>query len=213
MNQRPDEPNVQSDVETSVRKVLAQRRFFSATRYTLGKEDFEYQLRTEGSVRTYRMEYSELSAERESLLDRNPWWRNVGVVLIAFGGLLAFTGASESVAPPPQIWLCLGALCMAVYRFSAIRFQIIPAERCSVLVIDDASGAEVLRELESRRATQLRARYDFISRSEHPDQQRSRFHWLSKQGVLDANELSARMLQLDAISSAYAQAREDRDDD
>lgn len=213
MTDRPIAPVAQPDFEAPARKVIAQKRFSNATRFALGKDDFEYELRTEGSVRTYRLEYSELTSERESLVDRNPWWRNVGLIWMVLGALMAVAKFVDTQTVTLPVWLWLGAICYGVYHFRVIRFHIIPAERCSVLIIDNASGQEILRELESRRAAQLRARYDFISRSEHPDQQRSRFHWLGKQGVLDANELSARMLQLDAISSAYDQARDDRDDD
>src|SRR3546814_17766361 len=75
-----------------------------------------------------------------------------------------------------------------LFRSRVIRYRIIPAERCNVVIIDDATGAEVIRELESRRATQLRQRFDYLAADEHPEHQRRRIEWLGKQGALDVNE-------------------------
>lgn len=194
-------------------RVITQKRFSTRTRFELGESDFAYRLDNDGSSCTYRLEYVELSSDRETLVERNGWWRNVGLLWMligVFSAVVVYTGEHQLRLP---IWLWLGIICYGVYQFRVIRYQIIPAERCNVVIIDDASGAEVIRELESRRATQLRQRFDYLAADEHPEHQRRRIEWLGKQGALDANEVSARLLQLDALAGAHALAAERRERD
>jgi len=194
-------------------RTLIQKRFGNRTRFELRSEDFNYELVTEGSSRTFRMDYADLSADRETLTERNVWLRNVGLFWLALGGVLSAIRFVESQSLQTSIWLWLGLICLAAYQFRTVRYRIIPAERYNVLVIDDAQGAEIIGELEARRGRQLRARFDYLSPHEHPEQQRQRIHWLQKQGVLDANETSARLLQLQAMATAHVLGKADESDD
>lgn len=194
-------------------RVIEQKRATHRTRFELRGGDFSYTLQTDGSTRTYRLEYADLSADRESLVERSIWWRNVGLIWIAIGLVIAVESYVEGQALRLPVWLWLGAACVAVYRVYVTRFRIIPAERCHVLIIDDAKADIICHELERRRATQLRSRYDYLTVNEHPEQQRHRIRWLQEQGALDDNEASARMLQLQAMESASSQSRREHDGD
>ena len=188
-------------------QVIEQKRFSSRTRFELRRDDFSYTLHADGNTRSYRMEYADLSRDRESLVERSSWWRNVGVIWMALGAIIAVAAYLENQTLRLPIWLWLGAACYAVYQFKVIRYRIIPAERCNVLIIEDARAGQIVDALEQRRAAQLRSRYDYLSAGEHPEQQRHRIRWLQAQGALDDNEVSARMLQLQAMESAQSQAR------
>lgn len=208
----PDSPSASAPVtlDATEARVLTQKRFSTRTRFELGPSDFSYRLDTDDSSRTYRMEYADLSADRETLIERNSWYRNVGLLWIVIGLFSAVATYLDKQQLSAPIWLWLGIFCYGVYHFRVIRYQIIPAERCNVVIIDDASGIEVIRELQARRSRQLRQRYDYLAVDEHPEQQRNRIEWLAKQGVLDVNEVSARLLQLAAMASAHVLANEQR---
>jgi len=181
-------------------RVIEQRRFGQRTRFDLRDDDFEYTLVAGGNTRSWRMEYAGLSRDRESLVDRNLWWRNVGLLWALIGAVVVVAGYLEQQTVRGSIWLWLGLGCLAVYRVRVIRYLIVPAERCNIMVIDDARAAGILGELERRRARQLRQRFDYLSPHEHPEQQRRRIEWLRQQGALDGNEASARLLQLDTMN-------------
>ncbi len=208
---RPDREPL--DAADDQDRVIEQKRFSSRTRFEFGRDEFGYTLHADGSTRSYRLEYADLSRDRETLVERSSWWRNVGVIWMALGAILAVAAYAESQTLRLPIWLWLGAACYAVYHFKVIRYRIIPAERCNVLIIDDARAQEIVEELERRRGVQLRARYDYLSAAEHPEQQRHRIRWLQVQGALDENEVSARMLQLQAMESASTQSRLEHDAD
>lgn len=193
-------------------QVLEQKRFSTRTRFEFGDEDFAYRLETSGSSRSCRIEYVELSADRETVVERNEWWRNVGIlwVLIAVVSIALQTTGEQPVRIP--IWLWLGLVSYAVYHFRVVRYQIIPSNRGNVVIIDDGTGARIIDLLLARRAERLRKQYDYIATDEHPEQQRRRFQWLRQQGVMDDNEVSARLLQLDAMLGAQ-QLRNDEHDE
>lgn len=180
--------------------VLRQSRFSAKTKFELGAEEFTYTLDADGKTRTFQIEYAQLSRDRESLVDRNDWLRNVGLLWVAIGGVLTAISFFDAQTLRVSIWLWIGLACLGWYRWRVIRYVIVPSERCNVLIIDDATATTVLRELETRRAAVLRRRFDYLSPDEHPEQQRHRIQWLKKQGVLDEHETSARLLQLDAMS-------------
>lgn len=192
---------------------FAQKRFSSRTRFELGADEFEYELVADGNARSYRLEYAELSTHREAMTDRNSWWRNVGLIWMGLGLFISVSAYAENGSLRLPIWLWLGLICYGVYQFRVVRYRIIPAERCNVLIIDDAQADAIVAELERRRAAQLRARYDYLTADEHPEQQRQRIEWLRKQGALDANEASARLLQLDAMRSAHSLQLRAQDDE
>ena len=193
--------------------VLNQARFSAKTKFELRAEDFTYTLNADGNTRTYQVEYAQLSRDRESLVDRNTWLRNVGLLWVALGGVVTAISFIEAESPRISIWLWIGLACLAWFRLRSIRYVIVPAERCNVLIIDDATGADVLRELEQRRVAVLRRRFDYLSPDEHPENQRNRIQWLRKQGVLDEHEASARLLQLDAISRNLVASRSPEESD
>ena len=202
-----------NDLSAAPPVVLQQKRFSSRTRFELGEDGFRYELKTDDATRSFRLDYAELSTDRESLTERQTWWRNVGLIWIAIGLFIAVSAFIEDKTVRLPIWLWLGAACYAWYQIRVVRYQIIPAERCNVLVIEDGSAYKIIAELERRRTAQLRQRYDYLTPHEHPQQQRQRIQWLQRQGALDANEVSARMLQLEAMEAAYAQARQAEEDD
>lgn len=186
---------------------FTQKRFSTRTRFQLREDELRYELHTDNQSRTFTLGYTELSRDRETLTERNSWWRNVGAIWVLLGAFMGVADWMESGALRVPIWVWLGAICLAVYQFRVTRFVIIPAERCNLLILDDAQRAAIVAALEERRALQLRRRLDYISPNEHPEQQRQRMLWLQRQGVLDEHEVSARMLQIDALMAAHEQAR------
>lgn len=181
---------------------LEQKRAGAKTFFEFGEDSLRYGLDDGNASRTWTIEYAELSVERERFVERNTWWRNVGAIWVVLGAVLTAMDWTKTQVLGLSIWLPLGAACLVWYALRIRRFIVVPSPRANVLVIDDASAAAVLAEIDRRRAAQLRDRFDYLSPDESPEQQRHRVLWLQRQGSLDDHEVSARLLQIDLMAQS-----------
>jgi hypothetical protein len=181
---------------------LEQKRAGAKTFFDFGEESLRYGLDDGNSSRTWTIEYAELAVERECFVERNTWWRNVGAIWVVLGAVLTSMDWAKTQVFGLSIWLPLGAACLVWYAMRIRRFIVVPSPRANVLVIDDASAAGILAEIDRRRAAQLRDRFDYLSPDESPEQQRHRVLWLQRQGSLDDHEVSARLLQIDLMAQS-----------
>lgn len=181
---------------------LEQKRAGAKTFFDFGEESLRYGLDDGSASRTWTIEYAELSVERERFVERNTWWRNVGAIWVVLGAVLTSMDWAKTQVLGLSIWLPLGAGCLVWYAMRIRRFIVVASPCANVLVIDDASAAAILAEIDRCRAAQLRDRFDYLSPDESPEQQRHRVLWLQRQGSLDDHEVSARLLQIDLMAQS-----------
>lgn len=204
----------QPDLPKSDTTRLTQKRAGAKTFFEFGEESLRYGLDDGNASRTWTIEYAELAVEREHFVERNTSWRNVGVIWMVVGLVLTSMDWSNMKVLGISIWLPLGAACLGWYALRIRRYIVVPSPRVNVLVVDDASSAAILAEIDRRRAAQLRDRFDYLSPDESPEQQRHRVLWLQRQGSLDDHEVSARLLQIDLMAqSPSAGPRQDERDE
>ena len=183
---------------------IRQRRHSNHIRYAFGDEELQYELQDSSGSRSFSVPYTGVSRDRQSLVERNVWLRNVGLLWLLLGAGTTLFNLTTGRPGMPSIWLILGAVCYAAYRLRATRFTIVPSDKGNLLVIDDADGARILEEIVTRRARQFRDEYDFMPDSETPEQHRNRFKWLHREGALTDDELRQRLGIVDATDPARA---------
>lgn len=186
---------------------IKQSRNSNRIRYVFGEDELQYSLEDTSGSRSFSVAYTDISRDRQTLVERNQWLGNVGLLWLALGAVLtvvSFFGEKGSIS----FWIWIGAGCYAVYRLRTTRFTIVPSEKGNLLVIDDEEGKRILNEIESRRAAQFKAEYDFMPESDTPEQLRGRFKWLHREGALTDDELKARLAMVDASDSVGSQAVE-----
>lgn len=181
---------------------LQQNRNSNKIRFVFGEDELQYAWQDASGGRSFSVRYTEISRDRQTLVERNAWLRNVGLLWLAIGAVTTTIAWFDKGQFSPSLWLFIGAGCYAVHHFRATRFTIVPTERGNVLVIDGDDGARIINEIESRRAAQFRSEYDFMPESETPEQLRGRFKWLHKEGALSDGELSQRLAAVDANDPA-----------
>jgi hypothetical protein len=184
---------------------IRQRRNSNRIRYVFGEDELQYSLEDTSGSRSFSVPYTDISRDRQTLVERNQWLGNVGLLWLALGAVLtivSFVGGKGTFS----FWLWIGAGCYAVYRLRTTRFTIVPSEKGNLLVIDDEEGKRILNEIESRRAAQFKAEYDFMPEGDTPEQLRGRFKWLHREGVLSDDELKARLALVAVHDSTESQA-------
>jgi hypothetical protein len=179
---------------------IKQSRNSNRIRYVFGEDELQYSLEDTSGSRSFSVAYTDISRDRQTLVERNQWLGNVGLLWLALGAVLtivSFVGGKGTFS----FWLWIGGGCYAVYRLRTTRFTIVPSEKGNLLVIDDEEGKRILSEIESRRAAQFKAEYDFMPEGDTPEQLRGRFKWLHREGALTDDELRARLAAIDAADA------------
>jgi len=181
---------------------INQKKNSNRVRYVFGEDELDYQVEDSSGSRSFSVAYSEISRDRQTLVERNSWLRNVGLMWIALGAVMTGLSLTSETGLKISFWLWVGLACYGVYHFRSTRFTIVPSERGNLLVIDDADGERILHEIATRRAAFLRREYDFLPEGESPEQHRGRFKWLHREGALSDDELSQRLSTVEALDAS-----------
>ncbi|HJU26302.1 MAG TPA: hypothetical protein VJ722_06485 [Rhodanobacteraceae bacterium] len=179
---------------------ITQKRGSAKTRYVFHDDRLEYAWNHSSSSRTFSVPYIETSRDRQTLTERNTWFRNAGLFWMVIGLLFVASSWSRDHGASGWFWFVLGAGCFAYYHFHVARYVIIPSDKGNLLVIDDEDGKRIVNEIETRRAKQFREEYDFFPQNDSPELLRKRFNWLHREGALSDEELKARMEKVDALA-------------
>jgi hypothetical protein len=179
---------------------ISQKRGAASTRYVFHDDRVEYAWKDSSGSRTFSVQYTEISRDRQTLTERNVWFRNVGYFWLALGLFLLVATWRDPGAQKGWLWSVLGAGCIAAYYGYPIRYRILPSEKGNLLVLDHGDTADRIEaEIVSRRAAQFRAEYDFVPEGDSPEQLRNRFNWLHREGALTDEELQARLARVDTF--------------
>ncbi|MFC0679327.1 hypothetical protein ACFFGH_15945 [Lysobacter korlensis] len=177
---------------------IKQKRTSNRIRYVFGEDELQYSWEDGSGSRSFSVQYTDITRDRQTLVERNEWLRNVGLLWLALGVVTTGLAWFNKGQLDPSLWLFIGAGCYGVYRVRATGFTILPSDKGNLLVIDGDEGKRIIGEIESRRAAQFLREYDFMPENDTPEQLRGRFKWLHKEGALSDEELQRRLAVVDA---------------
>jgi hypothetical protein len=88
---------------------IKQSRHSNRIRYVFGEDEVQYSLQDGSGSRSFSVQYTEISRDRQVLEERNQWLRNVGLLWLLLGA--GVTVASFLGEGPAKLsfWVCLGA--------------------------------------------------------------------------------------------------------
>ena len=187
---------------------ISQKRFSATTRYVFHADRVDYAWKDSSTSRSFSVPYTDITRDRQTLTERNTWFRNVGILWLLIGGIELAMSWSAATSPKGGLWLALGAACCAIYHFRVTGYIILPSDKGNLLVIDDEDGKQIVSEIESRRANQFRTEYDFFPEDDSPQQLRNRFTWLHREGALSDEELQERLGRIEETEAGTATADE-----
>lgn len=179
---------------------ITQKHASNKTRFVFHDDRLEHAWQDSSRSRSFSVSYTEISRERQTLTERQVWFRNAGLIWMLLGGVWTMASWSRDYGRSGWFWFLLGALCYGIYRFRVTRFVILPSDKGNLLVIDDEDGKRIIHEIETRRAAQFREEYDFFPESDSPEQLRKRFKRLHSEGALSDEEFKQRMDKVDALT-------------
>lgn len=183
---------------------ISQKRGSASTRYTFHDDRVEYAWKDSSGSRSFSVPYVDISRDRQTLTERNVWFRNAGWFWTALGVLLLVISLNEGSGAKGGLWLVLGVGCLAAYYAYPTKYRLLPSDKGNLLVLDHGDTAtRIVSEIEQRRADQFREQYDFFPEGDSPAQLRNRFNWLHREGVLSDSELQERLARVDAMDREH----------
>ena len=173
---------------------ISQKRGAATTRYVFHDDRVDYAFKNSSVNRSFSVQYTDISRDRQGLTERSVWFRNVGFLWLGLGLLLLAMSLQRGEFGQGALWAVLGAGCLLAYYGYPTCYRIIPCDKGNLLILDhDASADRIESEIVQRRMAQFRSEYDFFPESESPKQWRNRFAWLHREGALSHEELQARL--------------------
>ncbi len=141
--------------------------------------------------------YANLSKKTSIKIDDNTWWRNIGLIWIGLGALDVIMGiAGGNSLSGRGFWLAAGLVCLLVYRITRVQYTLINFEGGNLFIIDDGKTHDsILKELMSRRKSQLLSLYGEIDLESTLDREKSKFEYLKEQGVFSDEEAQEKIRQ------------------
>lgn len=177
---------------------IRQQKNSNRIRFAFGEDELDYSIEDSSGSRSFSVDYTEISRDRQALLERNQWLGNVGLLWILLGVVLTGLSFMGDEGVKVSIWLWVGSACYLVYRYRTTSFTIVPTDKGNLCVINGEDGQRILDEIGMRRAAKFRGEYDFTPEGDTPEQLRSRFKWLHKEGALTDDELQQRLAIVEA---------------
>lgn len=168
-------------------KEFRQSRFSTSTVFEFLPEKLRYTVKDSSGTATFTVDYANLPRERREFEERNPSWRNVGLIWVALGAV--FTAGTLGGEFRISIWVWVGLVCLAVWKFASTHYSVLSTDEGTLHVIRDGKHDEVMAELDSRRVAALRSRYATVNLDGDPERELAKFRWLKEQGVIDDAEL------------------------
>lgn len=178
---------------------IRQKKNSNKVGYVFKDDELEYSVEDGSGSRSFSVPYSALGRDRQTLVERNQWLRNVGLIWIVLGAALTGLSLTGDGGFRVSFWLWVGLICYGIYHFRFTKFTIVPTERGNLLIIDDEDGARILKEIDARRVAYLRKEYDFLPEADSPEKLRGRVQWLHREGALSDEGLRQRLLTIDAL--------------
>jgi hypothetical protein len=132
--------------------------------------------------------------------------RNVGLLWVALGTVMTALSVTSGQGLRLSVWLWLGAVCYAAYRFHNVRAAAAPSDQAPARMVPDAEWQRILGAIETRRAMPGNV-HDLVPRISTLQQYRDRFAWQHQQGRLSDAELQHRLATVDALADALDPAR------
>ncbi len=176
-----------------------QKKLSNRIEFALGDDTFNYAFRDSSGSADVDLNYADMPEKSSERIERQDWWRNVGLLWIVIGVVQA-GGALMSEAGLKSIpfWLLLGAACLAWYYVSTVKYSVLAFDGGRVYVIRDQQHDVILAELTRRKHAQLRAWYGEINSDNPPEKEIQKFRWLHKRGAFSESEVQAKISLLQA---------------
>ncbi|STQ91538.1 hypothetical protein [Iodobacter fluviatilis] len=142
--------------------------------------------------------YADIPKKSSIRIEQNDWLKNVGCLWLILGVFQAgFAIYAGYFTIAKALWVFLGAMCLAWFYFTKIKYTVFHAEKGSLFIVQTDSHDRIIEEIMARKNKQLLAWYGNIDFDNEPEREKSKFKWLCDQGVITNEVLEMKIAQIE----------------
>ena len=173
-----------------------QKRRDTLIKFDLRTDFVDYDIRDKSGTAGFRVAYGALPHRVDERNYRNEWLRNVGLLWVIIGVILAVLRFSND-GTPFSIWLPVGLGCLLWYWLTIERYSALETPEGKILVLKDRQHDEIITELVNRRIAELKRRYAFIDHDNDKTSELNKLNWLVDNKVVTEEEFKLLKAELE----------------
>lgn len=173
-----------------------QKKGATKTQFDLGAERLQYSVEDSSGKANFALDYEDLPNETSEFVEKNTWYRNVGVLWMLLG--LCFMGYDfiQTGEIGGYFWLVVGMITYGVYLFRQTEFTVFATTRGPIYVVKDDTHDQIIEDLHTRKADVLRQRYGAFNPNNEPEIELRKFRWLNEEGAISDEEYDTVVQQI-----------------
>jgi hypothetical protein len=169
-----------------------QQKNATTTTFDFEAERLLYEVEDPSGRHRFVVPYEAVPSETGELVEKNTWFRNVGLLWLLLGvvsvGFGALDGSLRAGDVGSLFWLVLGAITYGLYLWWQTTYTVYDTPRGRVFVIRDGQHDRIVAELAERKRTFLREHFGALDPTEQPEAELRKFAWLREEGAISEEE-------------------------
>lgn len=170
-----------------------QRSFSVKTEFTYGDDDLKYSIEDSSGSESFTVNYASVPAESQNIkIDKNPWFRNAGVLCLIIGIVQGLFLISDPDHIRTSIWIISGAVLFAIHAIAKTKYTVLNCDQGNtIFLIRNKSHDKIYDEIKRRRKIQVLGWYGEINFENEPSDEITKFVWLHDQGYISEDKLKS----------------------
>jgi hypothetical protein len=168
--------------------------------FTLHDDYFSFSYEDKSGSGEVDINYADFPQKSSVLIEQNEWLRNVGYLWIVLGVFqLGYAIYTQAPLSGKGGWILVGTACVIWAYFSKVKYTVFRADRGNIFVIQDKNHDEIIRELNTRKKSQLLQWYGEINPENDLKSEIQKYKWLAEQGVITKEESEQKMAHAELL--------------
>lgn len=164
--------------------------------FTLHNDYFNFAYEDKSGSGDTDIKYADFPQKSSVQIEQNDWLRNVGYLWIALGIFqLGYAIYSEASLSGKGLWVFIGFICIIWAYLSKVKYTVFRAEQGNIFVIQDKNHDSIIKELNTRRKSQLFQWYGDVNPDNELENEVQKFKWLVEQDVITKSESEQKIAQ------------------
>ena len=184
-------------------KVIKQKRFSNKTTFEFFEDKLTYTIDHSKGLHSFTIEYASIPVDDIGRLEnKQPWFKNLGILWIGVGLLQTFVRFIYSHTVQISWWLLVGGVFFILYPVVRTKFTVLRTEAGGILIIKDKRHDQIFDEIKTRKRQQLRDWHGEINYDNSPESEIDKFVWLKNQDVITEDELEEIRMKITFFHSS-----------